>query len=240
MTVRQEFVKNDRDNSLKLEFKIVLVFGITVFVNHAHHSQKFWGQLSGRPHEASTERLSFVWLRGVVLGSFFQLTCLPSSCLCFVSVWPSPSRVRWCLALQHPELGSHRLNFDPLVLNTRTLLPFYDESVAFHFKVKEHLLCVRLWEYKNRKYSAPISGEPEVQWRWKPGKWDYHGPTVKSRKSRTLVLWKQVSSSASHWWHLRQVMYTLRASVSSSVKCRMYLYSYFIGLLWGLNELIQI
>lgn len=24
----------------------------------------------------------------------------------------------------------------------------------------------------------------------KPGKWDYHGPTVKSRKSGALVLWE--------------------------------------------------
>lgn len=155
MTVRQEFVKNDRDNSLKLELQKVFAFATTAFVNHAHHSRGFWGQLSGRPLEASIECLSFVWLtkefrwEGCTWVFFFQLTRLPSSCLCFVSVWPSPSRVRWCLALQQPDRGSHRLNFDPLVLNTCTLLPLYDESVSFHFKVKEHLLCARLWEYKN-------------------------------------------------------------------------------------------
>ena len=32
---------------------------------------------------------------------------------------------------------------------THSLLSLHDESILFHLKFKEHLLCAKLWEYKN-------------------------------------------------------------------------------------------
>ena len=124
MTVRQEFVKNDRDNSLKLELQKVFAFATTAFVNHAHHSRGFWGQLSGRPLEASIECLSFLWLtkefrwEGCTWVSFFSvdssaqllsLLCLslakPLPCEMMSSsaaAWPgkSPSQF-WSLGIKY-------------------------------------------------------------------------------------------------------------------------------------------
>lgn len=72
---------------------------------------------------------------GVFLFCFW-LSHLYCSCLCFVPVCLSPFRVRWCLALQHSDLGSHLLNSESLVLNTCSLLSLHDESISSHFKFK--------------------------------------------------------------------------------------------------------
>lgn len=85
--------------------------------------------------------LSFVWLMedfcvGLLFIYLFWLSHLYCSCLCFVPVCLSPFRVRWCLALQRSDLGSHLLSSELLVLNTRRLLSLHDESISFHFKFK--------------------------------------------------------------------------------------------------------